>query len=108
MKRLIVLVAVAVAAFGGWYVWKLSQQTSGASVSLLLPRETIFLAHMPDFNRALDQWRQSDIYMLYREPAVQNFLRKPLADLSKKGTASQTLPDLGDPLSTLIFFPRST
>src|SRR4030095_16897927 len=104
MKRLIVLVAVAVAAFGGWYVWKLSQQTSGASVSLLLPRETIFLAHMPDFSRALDQWRQSDIYMLYREPAVQDFLRKPLADLSKKGTASQTLVELEHLEPTNIFF----
>jgi hypothetical protein len=104
MKRLIVLVAVAVAALGGWYVWKLSQQTSGASVSLLLPRETIFLAHMPDFNRALDKWRQSDIYMLYREPAVQDFLRKPLADLSKKGTASQTLVELEHLEPTNIFF----
>ena len=105
MKRLILLVAVgAAAAVAGWYVWKLSQQTSSASVSVLLPRETIFLAHMPDFNRALDQWRHSDIYMLYREPAVQDFLRKPLANLSKRDTASQTLLELEQLEPKNIFF----
>ena len=33
---------------------------------------------MPDFSRTRDEWRRSDIYQLYREPAVQDFLRKPL------------------------------
>jgi hypothetical protein len=92
MKRLILLVvAGAAAAVAGWYVWNLSQETSSAYVSVLLPRETIFLAQMPDFNQTRDQWRQSDIYKLYREPEVQNFLHKPLANLSKGDTASQTL-----------------
>jgi hypothetical protein len=92
MKRLILLVvAGAVAAVTGWYVWNLSQKTSSGYVSVLLPRETIFLAQMPDFNQTRDQWRQSDIYKLYREPEVQNFLHKPLANLSKGDTASQTL-----------------
>src|SRR6266702_1406417 len=92
MKRVLLLVIIgAVAAFGGWYVWNLSQKTSSAYVSVLLPRETIFVAHMPDFNQTRDQWHHSDIYLLYREPAVQDFLRKPLANFSKRDTASQTL-----------------
>src|SRR5438132_5687861 len=95
MKRIIFLVTVgAVAAFAGWYVWNLSQQASSASVSVLLPRETIFLAHMQDFNRTRDQWHQSDLYQLYSEPAVQDFLRKPLANFSKRDTASQTLREI--------------
>jgi hypothetical protein len=86
--------AVAVAAFAVWYVWRISQQTSSASVSALLPRETIFLAHVPDFNRTRDQWNHSDICQLYREPAVQDFLRKPLTELPKKDAASQTLKEI--------------
>ena len=51
------------------------------SVSAFLPRGTIFFAHLPDFSRTRDEWRQSDIYQLYREPAVQDFLRKPLDNM---------------------------
>ena len=95
MKRVIFLaIAIAVAAFAGWYVWKLSQQTSGASVSALLPRETIFLAHVPDLNRTREEWHHSDIYLLYRESAVQDFLRKPLAKIPKGDTASETLREI--------------
>jgi hypothetical protein len=105
MKRLIFLVlAIAAAAVAGWYVWNLSQKTSGAYVSVLLPRETIFLAHMPDFNRTRDQWLHSDIYALYREPAVQDFLRKPLATLSKADTAFQILGELEQLETRNIFF----
>jgi hypothetical protein len=95
MRRILLLIiAVAVAAVAGWYFWNLSQQTSGASVSALLPKETIFLAHMPDFNQTRNEWRHSDIYQLYREPAVQDFLRKPLGKLSKRDAASQTLREI--------------
>ena len=106
MKRLILLVvAGAAAAAAGWYVWNLSQKTSSASASVLLPRQTIFLAHMPDFNRTRDQWRHSDIYMLYREPAVQDFLHKPLANLSTpKAFGAQTLLELEQLEPTNIFF----
>ncbi len=82
MRRILLLIiAVAVAAYAGWYYWNFSQQASSASVSTFLPRNTIFLAHMPDFSRTRDEWRQSDIYQLYRETAVQDFLRKPLNNM---------------------------
>ena len=105
MKRIIFLVTVgAVAAFAGWYVWNLSQQASSASVSVLLPRETIFLAHMQDFNRTRDQWHQSDLYQLYSEPAVQDFLRKPLANIPKRDAASQTLREIEQLDPKNVFF----
>ena len=106
MKRLILLVGVgAAAAIAGWYVWNLSQKTSSASVSVLLPRETIFVAHMPDFNQTRDQWRQSDIYKLYREPEVQNFLQKPLANFSTpKGFGAQTLLEFEQLEPKNVFF----
>ena len=94
MRRILLLViAGAIAAVAIWYAWRISQKTSGAPISVLLPRETIFLAHLPDFNRTRDQWHHSDLYLLSREPAVQDFLRKPLSKLPKKDAASQTLRD---------------
>src|ERR1044071_4650238 len=84
MRRvLLLIIAVAIAAYAGWYYWNFSQQVSRAPVASILPRETIFLAQMPDFSRTRDEWRQLDIYQLYREPAVQDFLRKPLENMPR-------------------------
>ena len=82
MRRILLLIiAAAVAAYAGWYYWNFSKKVSSAPVAELLPRDTIFLAQMPDFNRTREEWRQSDIYRLYSEPAVQDFLRKPLDNM---------------------------
>src|SRR5215475_6001845 len=95
MKRILLLIlALAVAAFAGWYYWNFSQQLSSASVAALLPRETIFVAHMPDYNRAREEWQHCDVYQLYSEPAVQDFLRKPLSNVPKTDAASQTLREI--------------
>src|SRR6476646_10238444 len=95
MKRILfLLIALAVAAFGGWYYWQFSQRLSSAPVAALLPRDTIFLAQIPDFNRAHDEWQHCDIYQLYKEPAVQDFLRKPLGNTSKTDAVSQTLLEI--------------
>jgi hypothetical protein len=95
MKRILfLLIALAVAAFAGWYYWQFSQRLSSGSVAALLPREAIFVAQIPDFNRARDEWQRCDIYQLYREPAVQDFLRKPLGNAPKTDAVSQTLLEI--------------
>jgi hypothetical protein len=95
MKRILfLLIALAVAAFAGWYYWQFSQRLSSAPAAALLPRETIFVAQIPDFNRARDEWQRCDIYQLYREPAVQDFLRKPLGNAPKTDAVSQTLLEI--------------
>ena len=98
MKRILIfLIALAVAAFAGWYYWQFSQQLSSAPVAALLPRETIFVAQIQDFNRARDEWQHCDIYQLYREPAVQDFLRPAIAGLGnapKTDAVSQTLLEI--------------
>src|SRR5215469_8253400 len=95
MKRiLLLLIALTVAAFAGWYYWNFFQKVSSLPMAALLPRETIFLAQMPDFDRAWDEWEHCDIYQLYREREVQDFLRKPLANVSKGDLASQTLQEI--------------
>src|SRR4029077_15055500 len=81
MKRILsLLIALAVAAFAGWYYWQFSQRFSSAPVAGLLPRATVFGAQLPDFNRGHGEWQHCDIYQLSREPAVQAFLRKPLGN----------------------------
>src|SRR6266481_4884277 len=95
MKRILfLLIALSVAAFAGWYYWQFSQRLSSAPVAALLPRETIFVAQMPDFNRARDEWQHCDIYQLYQEPSVQDFLRKPLGNAPKTDAVSQTLLEI--------------
>jgi len=95
MKRILfLLIGLAVAAYAGWYYLQFSQRVSSAPAAALLPRETIFVAQIPDFNRAHDEWQHCDIYQLYREPAVQDFLRKPLGNVPKTNAVSQTLLDI--------------
>jgi hypothetical protein len=105
MRRILLLIiAVTVAAYAGWYYWNLSQRISSAPVADLLPRDTIFLAHMPDFNRTREEWFQSDIYQLYREPAVQDFLRKPLGNVQKQNPVSLTLQEMEQLDPKNVFF----
>jgi len=104
MRRILLLIiAAAVAAYAGWYYWQFSQKISSAPVAELLPRDTIFLAQMPDFNRTRQEWRQSDIYRLYNEPAVQDFLRKPL-DNVPTSKALATLQEIEQLDPTNAFF----
>ena len=95
MKRILfILIALAVAALAGWYYWQFSQRLSSAPAAALLPRETIFVAQIPDFNRVRNEWQRCDIYQLYREPSVQDFLRKPLGNAPKTDAVSQTLLEI--------------
>ena len=104
MKRILLLIILgAIAAYAGWYYWNFSQRVSSAPVAGILPKETIFFAHMPDFIRTRDEWRQSEIYQLYREPAVQDFLRKPLDNVptSKAFIGLQEIEQL-DPKNVFV------
>jgi len=95
MRRLVLIVIVAaLAAVGILYGLRRAERTPHAAVTTLLPRGTIFLAYVPDFNHARDQWHESDIYQLYREPAVQDFLQRPLSRAPQRDTTSQTLREI--------------
>ncbi len=95
MKRfLLVVVAVVIAAFAISYGLRRLAQTPHAAVTTLLPKETIAFVHLPDLNRTRDQWHESDIYRIYREPAVQDFLRRPIERLKQNGQVSQTLHEV--------------
>src|SRR5580704_8464296 len=95
MKRLVLIVIFAAAATGAVF-YAVRHATTGpqTTVAALLPRETIAFVHVPDLNRTRDQWHETDLYKLYREPAVQDFLKRPLAQMPKREAGSQTLRDL--------------
>ena len=95
MKRFILIVIFAAAATGAVF-YAVRHATTGpqTTVAALLPRETIAFVHVPDLNRTRDQWHETDLYKLYREPAVQDFLKRPLAQMPKREAGSQTLRDL--------------
>ena len=95
MKRLVLLVLIAaLAAVGILYGLRRADRTPHAAVTALLPRGTIALAHFPDFHRTRDEWHQSDLYKLYQEPAVQDFLNKPLSRVPQSDTVSETVSDI--------------
>ena len=92
MKRGLVLIGISAVVAGAiWYGLKLASFSTAASVTGLLPRATVLLVHVPDFNATRDRWHQSDVYQLYQEPAVHDFLHKPLSRLPDKSSASQTI-----------------
>jgi hypothetical protein len=95
MKRfLLIVVAVALVAFAISYGLRRLAQTPHAAVTTLLPRDTIALLHMPDFSRTREQWHESDLYQIYREPDVQAFLHRPLNKLRQESRASNTLREI--------------
>ena len=95
MKRFWVwAVAIAVIGAGIWVGLRLAEQPSNAAVSSLLPRGTIAFVHLPDFNATITQWHHSDIYRIYREPAVQDFLQKPRSRATKRKTVSATVSEI--------------
>lgn len=94
MKRfgLIVLLA-AISAGGVLYTVRRGQDTPHATVATLLPTVTVGFAHVPDFIRTREEWHTSDLYKLYQEPAVQEFL-KPLNNVPQRDSTAGTLTDL--------------
>src|SRR6266513_6431478 len=95
MKRLALTVFIAaLAAVGILYGLRHAERTPHAAVTALLPRGTIALAHLPDFNRTQNEWHQSDLYKLYQEPAIQDFLTKPLSRVPQSDTVSETVSDM--------------
>ncbi len=90
---LIIVTAVALALAVGYGV-RSSHKTSNAAVTALLPRGTVALVHLPDLQRTRDEWHRSDLYQLYTEPAVQDFLRKPLSRVPSASSLSQKTREL--------------
>ena len=95
-KLLVVILVAAVAGLGIWYVRRQAPglQASSATVTSLLPKETLALFYVPDVKRTREHWHETDLYKLWREPAVQDFLQKPLSRIPRADGARQKLQDM--------------
>src|SRR5436190_10857845 len=96
-KFQLLILAAAVAAGIIWWGFYRTHHTSSLGVASLLPRETLALVHLPDFNRSRSDWHRTDLYQLWMEPAVQDFLAKPRENVPTHGRIGQT----ADEISTL-------
>jgi hypothetical protein len=96
-KFQLLILASAVAAGAIWWGFYRTHHTSSLAVASLLPRETLALVHVPDFNRSRDEWHRTDLYQLWKEPAVQEFLAKPRSKVPTEGRIGQAV----DEISTL-------
>lgn len=95
MKRFQLLVlASAVAAGAIWYGFYRSHHTSSVAVASLLPKETLALVHLPDFNRSREEWHRTDLYQLWMEPAMQKFVEKPRSKVPAHGNVGQTVDEI--------------
>jgi hypothetical protein len=95
MRRFWVLVlGAAVLALIIWYCLRVAEKNSPITVTFLLPKETLLLAHLPDFNRTRAQWHESDLYQIWREPAVQDFFQKPLSKIPNGRSARENFGEL--------------
>ena len=95
MKRLLmIVVAAALAALLICYtLGRAGPHASTAAVTGLLPRDTLFFAVIPDFDRTRLRSHDLDIYKLWHEAAVQGFLNKPLTKLPTAANAQETFRD---------------
>ncbi|MFN2540748.1 MAG: hypothetical protein ABR514_01075 [Chthoniobacterales bacterium] len=108
MKRLaliLIVIILAIAAIA--YTFHVTRKARGSTIASLLPRDTIALVHIPDFRRTRDQWHQSDIYQLWHESAVQEFLRQPLTTFPSNNVVSEILQEL-EQLDAKEFFVALT
>jgi len=95
MKRVsFVLLIIAIAILALVYGVRLAEHRAGSGVARLLPRNTVGFVHLPDFNATLEQWHQCDVYQIYREPAVQEFLHNPLTQQPKPDSVGATVKDI--------------
>jgi hypothetical protein len=93
-KFQLLILASAIAAGAIWWGFYRTHHTSSLGVASLLPKETLALVHVPDFNRARGEWHRTDLYQLWKEPAVQDFLAKPRTKLPTEGRIGQTVDEI--------------
>lgn len=94
MKKFLgVLAAALVIALALWVALRVQQANRAMKATELLPKQTLLLAEIPDFQKTREHWHASDLYALWHEPAVQDWLREPLARLAHQRGSDQTLAD---------------
>jgi hypothetical protein len=85
MKRFLLVLLIGITVVLLLLVGRHRLIPTGSSAAALVPQETAFFLQIPDTIKNREAWHQTDLYALYREPAVQEFLSKPAGRMSKQG-----------------------
>jgi len=94
VKRFLVIGGVVViGALALLFIFQQRNSHDVFGVAGLLPENTALLLHIPDAEKARGDWQQTDLFQLYHEPAVQDFLRTAKAELRARGEVSDVLRD---------------
>jgi hypothetical protein len=97
MKKLLAVVVLAlVVAAAVWVMMRMQLAKRLATVPELLPGTTLLLAEAPDPRRSRERWHGSDLYQIWREPAVQSWLQKPLERLPQNDAGRKTVEEFFD------------
>ncbi len=92
MKKFLAVIVIAlVVAATVWVVVRVQLANRLVTVPELLPGTTLLLLQAPDLKRTRGRWRESDLYKIWREPAVQAWLKRALDRLPTNGNRRQTL-----------------
>ena len=94
MKRLVtVIVLVVIAALTASYITRQHPAAVPSTIANLLPPDTALFIHLPDAEKNREAWHRTDLYQLYSEPAVQDFLQKSKSHLPEKSSVREVWND---------------
>src|SRR5947209_14358489 len=87
MKRflLFVLVGIVVVLLVLFALRRLPGAAHSAAAGLL-PSDTALFLEIPNAEKNREDWHRTELYALYREPAVQAFLQKPKSQLDQRSS----------------------
>jgi hypothetical protein len=104
MKRFVLLlIAAAIAGFAIAYALRGLRPADGGNVFRLLPKETLAVAVVPNIPVTRAQWQSTDAYKLWHEPAVQEFVQRPLATNVPHAETTRTVGELRTLGATDVF-----
>src|SRR5437868_10596977 len=85
MKRFLLFVLVSlVVVFLLLFALRRQPGAAHSAAAGLLPPDTAILFEIPNAEKNREDWHRTELYALYREPAVQAFLQKPKAQLQER------------------------
>jgi hypothetical protein len=94
MKRLLLVILLgAIAALTAYYIVRQHPAAVPSTIANLLPADTALFIHLPDAEKNRDAWHRTDLYQLYTEPTVQDFLQKPKSRFPEKGPVKEAWHD---------------
>jgi hypothetical protein len=94
MKRLLLVILLgAIAALTAYYIVRQHPGAMPSTIANLLPADAALFIHMPDAEKNRDALHRTDLYQLYREPGVQDFLQKPKSRFPEKGPVKEAWHD---------------